>query len=257
MSTGLQYGVAIPHGKTDAVDRLVCCVGVAPDGVEFDSMDGQPSRIFILTLSPKSKPAPHLQFMSTVSRVLNDAGRTRVLAARTTREVLDAFTRPAPAAPAPAAKPMPTSLALADYIRPECLQPRLRATTKEEVIRELVDLLVHAGCVSDAPAALHAVLDREGQLSTGMTDGIAIPHGRTDAVDRMACAVGVKPEGLDFDSVDGEPTRIFVLVLTTPAGAEPYLQFVASVMGALTDAGRQRVLAARTAEELSAALTGT
>ena len=60
---------------------------------------------------------------------------------------------------------------------------------------------------------------------------------------------------LYFGSVDGQPTRIFVLVLTTQDGAEPYLQFIASVMGALSDAGRQRVLAATTPDELYEALT--
>ncbi len=261
MSTGLQYGVAIPHGKTDAVDRLVCAVGLRPRGVDFKSMDGKPSQIFVLTLSPKSKPAPHLQFMSTVSRILNKNGRRRVLAARTAEVVLEEFTAPPPVtatpapAPAPKPEPMPRQLSLADYIRPACVTTQLTATTKAGVIAELIGLLADAGCLIDADAVADAVLQREEQLSTGMTDGVAIPHGRTDAVERMVCAVGVKREGLDFGSADGRPTRIFVLVLTTTAGAEPYLQFVASIMAALTDDGRRRVLAARTGPELYQALT--
>ncbi|MHC4294453.1 MAG: cation:proton antiporter domain-containing protein [Planctomycetota bacterium] len=94
MSTGLQYGVAIPHAKTDAVDRLICTVGIKKDGVDFDAMDGEPSRIFVLTLSPKSKPAPHVQFMSTISQILNDEGRNRILSAKNARDIYRAFTEP-------------------------------------------------------------------------------------------------------------------------------------------------------------------
>jgi len=94
MSTGLQYGVAIPHGKTDAVDGLVCSVGLKKDGIDFDAMDGAPSRIFVLTLSPKSRPAPHVQFMSTISRLLDSEGRERILSCETAREVYEALTVP-------------------------------------------------------------------------------------------------------------------------------------------------------------------
>ncbi|NLF33213.1 MAG: PTS transporter subunit EIIA, partial [Planctomycetes bacterium] len=252
MSTGLQYGVAIPHGKTDAVDRLVCCVGLKHAGVDFDAMDGEPSRIFILTLSPKSRPAPHLQFMSTVSRTLNTEGRRRILAAATARQILDVFAAP-PVAAAP--RPVPARLALADYVRPQTVRPHLHADTKEGVIQELIDLLAAQGLVKDPATACRAVIQREAQLSTGMEQGIAIPHGRTSAVDRLVCAVGVKREGVDFGAADGQPTRLFILVLTTEAGAEPYLQFVASVMGALSGPGRTRALEATTREELYAALT--
>ena len=255
MSTGLQYGVAIPHGKTDVVDRLVCAVGVKPDGVDFDSVDGEPSRIFILTLSPESKPAPHIQFMSTVSQILNSEGRKRILAARNANDIYTIFTsrpRPSPAAPA---KPMPDRFGLSYYIKPELVEPDLKGAGKAEIIHELLALLDKSGLVRDVDVAAKAVLDREAQMSTGMGEGIAIPHGRTDAVDNLVCAIGVKREGVDFGSADAKPSTIFILVLTPQAGADPYLQFVASVMNVLHDDGRKRVLAARTKEELYQALT--
>ncbi|MFH1844574.1 MAG: PTS sugar transporter subunit IIA, partial [bacterium] len=138
---------------------------------------------------------------------------------------------------------------------PEQLQPDLQATTKEGVIRELVDLMARAGRVTDADAAMKAVLEREAQLATGVGAGVAIPHGRTSAVKAMACAIGVKHQGIDFGSTDGEPTRIVVLVLTAEAGADPYMQFVASVMGVLDEEGRRRVLAAIGTKELYYVLT--
>ncbi len=94
MSTGLQYGVAIPHGRTNAVDRLVCAVGVKASGVDFKALDGEPSRIFVLTLSPTDKPAPHVQLMAAVSQILNEEGRRRVLDAKTPAQLYDVLSRP-------------------------------------------------------------------------------------------------------------------------------------------------------------------
>jgi len=260
MSTGLQYGVAIPHGKTDTVDRLVCAVGIKRDGVDFQAMDKQPSRIFILTLSPRSKPAPHVQFMSVVSQILNPSGRERILACTTAQAVYQAFTTPvssaAPAKPAKPARRVLTSFRMSDYVKPELVSPNLQGETKEEVIRELLDILDRNGLLRDREEATKVVLDRESQLSTGMEEGIAIPHGRTDAVDGLVCAVGVKRGGMDFGSADGKPTTILVLVLTPEEGADPYLQFVASVVSVLDERGRERALAATTARELSRVLIG-
>ena len=79
MSTGMQHGIAIPHGRTDAVDRLVCAVGLKPGGVEFNCLDGQPARIIVMALSPKSEAAPHMQFMSMMSHALSGNGRESLL----------------------------------------------------------------------------------------------------------------------------------------------------------------------------------
>ena len=99
LSTGLQYGVAVPHARTDAVDALVCAVSLKPEGIDFEAMDHQPSTIFILTLSPKDKPAPHVQFMSTISQILNASGRERVLACTTARQIYEVLTAPLPERP--------------------------------------------------------------------------------------------------------------------------------------------------------------
>ena len=257
MSTGLQDGVAIPHGKSDSVERLICAVGIKPEGVDFKSLDGQPSQIIILTLSPKSRPAPHVQFMSTVSQLLSRGGRERLLACRTARQIHNVLTAPAAVAPmAKPARPMPTAMNLEDYIKPELVQPHLSGGTPEQIIRELMAILEAGGVVRDPEEAARVVLEREAQLSTGMEEGVAVPHGRTDAVDQLICAVGVNKAGVDFGAVDGKPSKIFLLVLTPISGSDPYMQFVAQAMTALDAAGRKKVLAAETPEQLCQALTG-
>ena len=93
MSTGLAHGVAIPHARTDAVGTLVCAVGTSITGVDFGAMDGKPSRIVLLSLSPRDKPAPHVQFMAMISRALDEEGRRRVLAAEDEKALWAALVR--------------------------------------------------------------------------------------------------------------------------------------------------------------------
>lgn len=72
MSTGIQFGVAIPHAKTDAVDELVACVAIKKEGVDFEALDGLDCKIFIMTLSPNKRTGPHVQFLADMSGVLQD-----------------------------------------------------------------------------------------------------------------------------------------------------------------------------------------
>ncbi|MHC4715871.1 MAG: cation:proton antiporter domain-containing protein, partial [Planctomycetota bacterium] len=172
MSTGLQYGVAIPHAKSDGVNRLVCAVGLKREGIDFDSMDGEPARIFIMTLSPADKPAPHVEFMSAVSRLLDSERRPAILACRSAEQVYELLCG-GPIAPAP---PAAGAFRLADYLRPELLTTDLAGTTPTEVIDELLGMLDRAGCLRDVCQARRAVLQREQQMPTGLQDGIALPH---------------------------------------------------------------------------------
>ena len=255
MSTGLQHGVAIPHGKTDTVDRLVCAIGISRAGLDFDSMDARPARIIILTLSPQSKPAPHVQFMSTVSQILNESGRSRILACETAEELYRAFTARGRPRRRPVSAAEAGTFNLADYLDPRRMRSGLAGRSKEEVIDELLAMLTADGLIRDVDAAREAIFAREAQMPTALEDGVAIPHGRTDAVDGLVCAVGIRRGGVDFGSRDGKPSRIFVLVLTPPDGGGPYLQFVASVMGVLSGAGREKALGANSARELYAIFT--
>jgi len=136
------------------------------------------------------------------------------------------------------------------------LEPHLKSTDKPGVIEELLQILVRNGFVSDADMARSALLQREEAMSTGMHYGIAIPHARTDAVDNLVCAVGLKPEGLDFNSIDGEPSKIFVLTLSPKSSTTPHVQFMATVSQTLNEEGRRLLLECQTSEEMYAVITG-
>ena len=90
MSTGIQHGVAIPHGKCDVVDELVACLGISKTGIDFEALDGEPSTIFIMTLSPISRTGPHVQFLASISQLLkNKEQREQILAASAVSDIID------------------------------------------------------------------------------------------------------------------------------------------------------------------------
>jgi Kef-type K+ transport system membrane component KefB/mannitol/fructose-specific phosphotransferase system IIA component (Ntr-type) len=89
MSTGMQYGIALPHAKTDGVSSLSAAVGIKREGMEFKALDGQPTRIIVLSVSPKKNPTYHLQFQAGIGRALgDDARRADILAADSPEELL-------------------------------------------------------------------------------------------------------------------------------------------------------------------------
>lgn len=143
---------------------------------------------------------------------------------------------------------------LRKVLTPAAISVALKSGTKEAIIGELVDLLMATGKIRDLDArqqAVKAVLDREKKMSTGMQNGIAIPHGKTDTVDTLVAAVGVKKEGADFQALDGQPSRIFIMTLSPDTRTGPHIQFLAEISRQLSDAGaRERVLKAATPEEV-------
>lgn len=136
----------------------------------------------------------------------------------------------------------------------------LKSDTKEGVIMELVDLLMAAGRIKDPEdrkEAIRVILEREKKMSTGMQNGVAIPHGKTDRVRNLIAAIGIKKEGLDFGALDGQPSRIFVMTLSPDTRTGPHIQFLAEVSRQLADpAVRQRVLEAETPESILDILSG-
>jgi PTS system nitrogen regulatory IIA component len=89
MSTGMKHGIAIPHGKSPTIQDLVACIGISDKPVDFDSLDNEPCRSFIMTLSPVEKTGPHLQFLAEISLLFKSADkRHEILAAKSAEELL-------------------------------------------------------------------------------------------------------------------------------------------------------------------------
>jgi fructose-specific phosphotransferase system IIA component len=146
---------------------------------------------------------------------------------------------------------------LRKLIRPEYVTTSLSGTTKEEIIRNLVEIAARSGKVKDFDQAFRSVIDRERKMSTGLKYGIAIPHGKTDAVDDLVACIAIRKDGVDFESLDGEPSRIFIMTLSPSSRSGPHLQFLAEVSKLLeNERDRKSLLEARTPEEIVSVFTG-
>ena len=140
----------------------------------------------------------------------------------------------------------------------ESILQDLKAETKPAVIEEMIDFLTQSGGITDRAAALQAVLAREAKMSTGMQNGIAIPHGKTDTVDQLLVVIGIKREGLDFDAMDNQPCKIFILTLSPVHRAGPHIQFLAEISKVLGKKDlRTKLVDAESADEILNLLTAT
>ena len=108
---------------------------------------------------------------------------------------------------------------------------------KEDVIKELVGLLVKAGSIKERDVAklVQILMKRESLGSTGIGQGVAIPHGKSDCVDRLVAAFGVSRTGVSFDALDGEPVTLFFLLVAPEDSAGPHLKALARISRLLKD----------------------
>ncbi len=120
-------------------------------------------------------------------------------------------------------------MALIDLVVPEIIKLPLESRDKPDVLRELVGVLKDAGKIQDFDAVLKAVQEREYKQSTGLEEGIAVPHGKTTAVSSLQLAIGIAPQGIDFNSLDGKPTNLFFLLVGSPDQSGPHVQALAEV----------------------------
>jgi len=127
----------------------------------------------------------------------------------------------------------------------------LKGTTKEEIINELLDILVAAKKIGDRAAAYTAIMDREQKMSTGMKHGIAIPHGKTPTINDLVACIGISDSPVDFDALDHEPCRIFIMTLSPVEKTGPHLQFLAEISLLFKSSEkRKEILSATNVEEV-------
>jgi len=124
---------------------------------------------------------------------------------------------------------------LTQILRPACVKVPLEAKDKESAIIELLDLLDSNGQLKDRQAILDAVMTREKTRSTGIGSGIAIPHGKCKAVSELVMTMGIVPEGMDFESVDGNPVKIIILLVSPLDQTGPHIQALASISRLMLD----------------------
>ena len=129
----------------------------------------------------------------------------------------------------------------------------LKNKEKQGIIEELLDLLVQSGKLEfdKKDEILKDLMEREGTMTTGMQDGVALPHTKTKGTNKLISAIGLVKDGVDFDALDGKLSKIFVMTIAPKGTHEPYLEYLAEISKLLMDAqNRERILATRTNAEL-------
>lgn len=125
--------------------------------------------------------------------------------------------------------PVAASLNLKQLLSDRVIKIPLASTTKEGILWELLEVLNTAGKISNIQQVFQDILSREVLMSTGIGDGIALPHGRTTAASSVACVFGSKPGGVDFQSLDGQPADLFFLIVSPEDAQTQHLQVLAAI----------------------------
>ena len=124
---------------------------------------------------------------------------------------------------------------LTQILQPTCVKVPLEGRDKNSVITELVDLLDKNNLIQDRQMVLEAVFTRERTRSTGIGSGIAIPHGKCNAVRELIMALGIAKEPVDFDSVDRKPVSIVILLVSPADQTGPHIQALARISRLMLD----------------------
>ncbi len=124
-----------------------------------------------------------------------------------------------------------------DFLNEKAVCTDLQSTTKTDVIKELVNLLVNAGEIKpkDKDTLVKILFNRESLGSTGIGQGIGIPHGKCEFVKELIGALGISKTGINFDSLDGESVHIFFLLVAPADSAGPHLKALARISRLLKD----------------------
>ncbi|MCH7556635.1 MAG: PTS sugar transporter subunit IIA [Planctomycetes bacterium] len=147
---------------------------------------------------------------------------------------------------------------LTQILQPNCVKVPVVSKDKEAVITELVDLLDANGLLSDRDVVLDAVLTRERTRSTGTGAGIAIPHGKCNGVKELVMAIGIAHEPIEFESVDGKPVTILILLVSPAEKTGPHIQALASISRLmLNEEFKQKLEQAASADEVYELLNNT
>ena len=146
---------------------------------------------------------------------------------------------------------MQGTMKITDILSPQAVRVPLVAAEKKAVIEELVEVLHKAGLIGDADAIKRVVWEREQQRSTGIGDGLAIPHGKSKDSTELVMAIGRPLNPIEFDAVDGKPVQLVVLLVSPPDRTADHIQALGKISRLLSDTKvRHAAYTAGSAEEM-------
>lgn len=136
-------------------------------------------------------------------------------------------------------------------INPKCILVGMKAKNKEDIINQLVDLLHRNNEIEEKEKVLSEIMKREESMSTGLTDGLAIPHAKCDFVNSVKLAIGIIEDGIDFESIDGQPTTIITLILSPKSEHSAHLQVMSNISSIFSEQeNREKIIKCKNSHEI-------
>jgi PTS system fructose-specific IIC component len=120
-------------------------------------------------------------------------------------------------------------MSFTELLQESLIEIDLKGTDKYQVIEELLDLMVAYGVLSNKKQALKDSIDRENYLSTGLENGLAVPHAKTRATEKLVLAMGISSNGIEFDSLDGKPAHYIFLLLSPVNTSGPHIKVLSEI----------------------------
>ncbi|MDQ3262207.1 MAG: PTS sugar transporter subunit IIA [Myxococcota bacterium] len=140
---------------------------------------------------------------------------------------------------------------IAEFLSPDAVIPDLRSTSKAEVLKELSGTLARTQPTLKPDRLVEVFKDREKLGSTGIGEGVAIPHGKVNGLSQLCATFGVSRAGVDFEAIDGKPTHLFFALVAPENSAGVHLKALARISRLFKNQHfRGAILEARTSEEI-------
>jgi nitrogen PTS system EIIA component len=124
---------------------------------------------------------------------------------------------------------------ITDFLKEDCVLLSVKSRDKKEAISELLELLKEKRYIKDSQDILDNVMEREKLGSTGIGQGIAVPHTKTEQIEELVGAVGISNDGISFEALDGEPVYIIFLILAPTKSIGLHLKALAKIARLLKD----------------------
>ena len=244
LSTGLEYGLAMPHARTDAVTRLTCAVGLKQEGLDFDAADHRPTRIVVLILAPTHAATPQLQLIAQLCRLLDEQGRAALLASETAEDMFNFLTSGTDVGTLADKK----ISALAQSLKWPSISLDLAAGNQAEALALLLALCVRSGAVESAEEVRKTLLTFPPRQPEQLSAKLAFFAIETTHVYQIVTALGVNTSGIPCP--DGNRYQVCVMTLYPPS-AQQACQQVRSALTRLVQAEElQALLAMQTNKEV-------
>ena len=140
---------------------------------------------------------------------------------------------------------------LSEILNENSIKLMLNGKSKYQIIEELIDYLADSDQLADKELALNDVIEREQYLSTGLENGLAVPHGKSNGTKKLVICLGITQAGIDFDSLDGKTSHIIFLLISPKDSSGPHIQALAQIAKDLkSKIVREKLIAATTSKEI-------